>query len=208
MPYQSTEKTRQKKDTKRTAMMQAAVRTFADKGYQAATVRDIVNAADVAIGTFYFYFPDKETLFLHLYEETGDFVLHTVQQALNSRMTYPRQVQAAVQAYVNIAVFEPAIIQLLLVGGVGALPSLTEKHAAFREKLIQMWQRPISDALDRDIILPQNDRRAAEGVAGAIDEVVLNLISQPDSEAQANGAVQDLTAFILRATGYYGKAAG
>ena len=208
MPYRSTDKTRQKKETKRTAMMQAAVRIFADKGYQAATVRDIVNAADVAIGTFYFYFPDKETLFLHLYEETGDFVLHTVQQGLNSRMTYPRQVQAAVQAYVNIAVFEPAIVQLLLVGGVGALPSLTEKQAAFREKLIQMWQRLISDALDRDVILPQNDRRTAEGVAGAIDEVVLNLISQPDSEAQANGAVQDLTAFILRATGYYGKAAG
>ena len=35
MPYRSTEKTRLKKDAKRTAMMQAAVRVFADKGYHA-----------------------------------------------------------------------------------------------------------------------------------------------------------------------------
>jgi AcrR family transcriptional regulator len=73
MPYRSSDTTRTKKDAKRTAMMQAAVRIFAEKGYQAATVRDIVDAAEVAVGTFYFYFPDKETLFVHLYEETADF---------------------------------------------------------------------------------------------------------------------------------------
>lgn len=42
MPYRSTEKTREKKGAKRTSMMQAALNIFADKGYQAATIRDIV----------------------------------------------------------------------------------------------------------------------------------------------------------------------
>jgi AcrR family transcriptional regulator len=64
MPYRSTDKTRRKKDAKRAAMMQAALRVFAEKGYHAATIRDIVDAAGVAVGTFYFYFPDKETLFI------------------------------------------------------------------------------------------------------------------------------------------------
>jgi AcrR family transcriptional regulator len=75
MPYRSTDHTRQKKDAKRTAMMQAAMRVFAERGYHTATIRDVVSEADVAIGTFYFYFPDKETLFVHLYEETADFLL-------------------------------------------------------------------------------------------------------------------------------------
>lgn len=48
MTYRSTERTRKKKDAKRTALMQAAIRVFAEKGYHAATVRDIVSAADVA----------------------------------------------------------------------------------------------------------------------------------------------------------------
>jgi hypothetical protein len=82
MAYRSTDKTRQKKDAKRTALMQSAVRVFANKGYHAATVRDIVQEANVAVGTFYFYFPDKETLFVYLYEETADFLLQTLQQAL------------------------------------------------------------------------------------------------------------------------------
>ena len=41
MPYRSSDKTRQKKDAKRTAMMQAAVRVFAEKGYYAATIREM-----------------------------------------------------------------------------------------------------------------------------------------------------------------------
>lgn len=204
MPYRSTDKTRQKKDAKRTAMMQAAVQIFAEKGYQAATIRDIVAQANVAIGTFYFYFPDKETLFLHLYEETADFLLRTVQQALNSRATLPQQVRAAVQAYVNIAVFEPAVVQLLLVGGAGAVPSLEEGRAAFRERLIQAWQRPLTAALDKNLIVPQNDRRTAEGVAGALDEMVLNLLAQPDAAAEAAAAVRDMTLFILRAAAFTG----
>lgn len=135
MAYRSSEKTRQKKDAKRTAMLQAAVQIFAEKGYQATTIRDIVDDADVAIGTFYFYFPDKETLFVHLYEETADFLIQTLQQAVNSRTSFPQQVKAVLQSYVSIAVYEPAVVELLLVAGVGTVPALAGKRALFRGNL-------------------------------------------------------------------------
>jgi len=204
MVYRSTETTRKKKDAKRTAMMQAAVRVFAEKGYHAATIRDIVAAADVAVGTFYFYFPDKETLFVYLYEETADFLLQTVQQAVVGRATLPKQIAAGIQAYVNIATFEPAVVSLLLVGGVGALPALVKRRADFRENLVNIWQQPLDLALDKGQILPQNTRRSAEALAGAIDEVILNLIDQPDAKQQTSAAVADLTQFSLRAIAYTG----
>lgn len=205
MPYRSTEKTRQKKDAKRTAMMQSAVRVFAEKGYYAATVRDIVGAAGVAIGTFYFYFPDKETLFLYLYEETAEFLLQTLDQAIQGRSTLPMKAAAGVRAYVNVAVYEPAVVQLLLVGGVGALPSLATRHATFRERLTNLWQKPLDQALDHDLIAPQNTRRSAEALAGAVDEVILNLLDRPDPEREAEAVVTDLTAHILRAVAYEGE---
>jgi AcrR family transcriptional regulator len=204
MPYQSTDKTRKKKDSKRTALMQAAVRVFAEKGYHAATVRDVVTDAGVAIGTFYFYFPDKETLFVHLYEETADFLVQTLQQAVNSRSLLPQQVGAGLSAYLNIALYEPAVVQLLLVGGVGAVPALSARRSEFRERLTNIWQRALDAALDRDQIVEQNTRRTAEALAGAFDEVVLNLLNQPDPEAEAEAAVQDVAALALRAAGYIG----
>lgn len=204
MPYRSSDKTRQKKDAKRTAMMQASVQVFAEKGYHAATIRDIVKQAGVAIGTFYFYFPDKETLFVHLYEETAEFILHTIRQAINSRSVFSKQVIAALQAYVNIAVYEPAIVQLLLVGGIGAVPSLNSKRIAFRQQLAAVWQRPITAVIENGQATPQNAQRTAEAFIGAIDEVILNLISYPDPEEEAATAVQELANLLLRMVGYSG----
>lgn len=202
MPYRSTERTRQKKDAKRTAMMQTAVRVFAEKGYHAATIRDIVNEAGVAIGTFYFYFPDKETLFVHLYDETADFLLQTIYQAGQSRATLPHQLRAELQAYVNIALYEPAVVQLLLVGGVGAVPSLATKRKAFREQLTGIWQEGLEKALSANLIPPQNVRRVAELLAGGFDEVILNLLNHADPETEAATAVPEMVQLALRAVAF------
>ncbi len=202
MPYRSTENTRRKKDAKRTAMMQSAVRVFAQKGYHAATVRDIVAEAGVAIGTFYFYFPDKETLFNHLFEETAAFMLQALDQALNSRTAFPAKLEAAVQAYVNVAFYEPAVVQLLLVGGSGSAPSLTERRSEYREKLIRLWQRTLAAAQERREIAPHNHRRTAEGLAGAFDEMVYNLLLSPGKEHEGQQAISDMVEFGLRASGY------
>ena len=185
-------------------MLQAAVQIFSERGYQAATIRDIVKEADVSIGTFYFYFPDKETLFVHLYEETADFLIHALHQAGNSRTTFPQQVKAIIQSYVNIAIFEPAVVELLLVAGVGTVPALEGKRAAFREKLVRVWQRPLSDAIEKGQVPVQNERRTAVGLTGAVDQIILNLLAQPDREDGAAAAVQEMTRFVLRATGFYG----
>ena len=202
MPYRSSEKTRQKKDAKRNAIMQAAVTVFADKGYHAATVRDVVKAANVAIGTFYFYFPDKETLFVYLYEETADFLLQTLGQAVTGRSEFQQQLAAGLQAYLNLATYQPSIVQLLLVGGVGAVPALQERRATFRERMTAIWYNPIEAARAAEKIPDQNTRRTAEAFAGAFDEVILNLLDQPNPELEASAVLNDLVAFALRAVGF------
>ncbi|HSH02669.1 MAG TPA: TetR/AcrR family transcriptional regulator [Anaerolineae bacterium] len=208
MPYRSTEKTRQKKDAKRTAMMQAAVQIFAQKGYQAATVRDIVKAAGVSIGTFYFYFPDKETLFIHLYEETADFLLKAMLQGVRTTGDMRHKLIAGVEAYINIGLFEPAVVQLLLVGGVGALPALAARRSQFRESLVRGWQRPLDEALAAGEIVAQDTRYTAEAIVGAVDEVVLNILAAEDMEIAAEASLDGLITFLLRGIGWQGELKG
>lgn len=59
------------KQANREAILAAARAVFADVGYGAATVRDIIRRTDLASGTFYNYFPDKEAVFRALMEETA-----------------------------------------------------------------------------------------------------------------------------------------
>ena len=47
------------KAANRAAILAAARVVFADIGFGAASVRDIIRRTDLATGTFYNYFPDK-----------------------------------------------------------------------------------------------------------------------------------------------------
>ncbi|MBX2796667.1 MAG: TetR family transcriptional regulator [Myxococcales bacterium] len=60
---------------KRTLIIDAAVKVFAEKGFLLAPVSDIARTAGVADGTIYRYFKNKEDLLLSIFEQKMDELL-------------------------------------------------------------------------------------------------------------------------------------
>lgn len=54
---------------RRSDILRVAAELFADKGYSAATVNDVVTHAGIAKGTFYYYFASKDALLEALIDE-------------------------------------------------------------------------------------------------------------------------------------------
>ena len=96
------------------------------------------------------------------------------------------------------------MIQLLLVAGVGAVPSLEAKRAAFRAKMVSLWERPLAAAEDKNMLAPQDVHLTAVALAGAIDEVILDLLGRPDRADLAQSITQELSRFVMRASAYLG----
>lgn len=69
MPYHTSKETQQRKDEKKQHILDCATHVFAAKGYNETSVRDIVEAADISTGSFYFYFENKRQLFEALRQE-------------------------------------------------------------------------------------------------------------------------------------------
>jgi AcrR family transcriptional regulator len=59
------------KASNRQAIIDAAREVFAELGYGATTVRDIIRATELASGTFYNYFKSKEEVYQALRDETA-----------------------------------------------------------------------------------------------------------------------------------------
>ena len=55
-----------RREQRRSTILVAATRVFRDKGYHAASVNDIIDAAQIARGTFYLYFTSKREIFAEL----------------------------------------------------------------------------------------------------------------------------------------------
>lgn len=59
----------ERKAQTRQRLLEAAKAAFAEKGYGATQIRDIVGRADTAIGTFYVHFADKRGVFIEIIDE-------------------------------------------------------------------------------------------------------------------------------------------
>ncbi|MBL7131697.1 MAG: TetR/AcrR family transcriptional regulator [Candidatus Omnitrophica bacterium] len=61
-------------------ILKAAVRIFATKGYHKATMSDIAEEAQYAVGTLYLYFKNKGSLYITLIEEKVNELIATVKR--------------------------------------------------------------------------------------------------------------------------------
>jgi AcrR family transcriptional regulator len=56
----------------RLRILAAALELFREKGFEAATMRDIAAKAEVATGAAYYYFPSKDAIVLAFYEQSAN----------------------------------------------------------------------------------------------------------------------------------------
>jgi AcrR family transcriptional regulator len=86
---------------------------FADIGFGAASVRDIVRRTDLATGTFYNYFPDKESVLRALVNEISGEARRRVQAARHRAGTLEEFVTSGFRAYLEFLAEDRVTFDLL-----------------------------------------------------------------------------------------------
>lgn len=109
----ATGKREQTKQANRTAILDAAREVFAEMGYGAASVRDIVRRTDLASGTFYNYFADKDAVLAELVDDAATEARARIVAARRSAESLEDFVSAGFRAYYEFLVEDPRTFELL-----------------------------------------------------------------------------------------------
>jgi AcrR family transcriptional regulator len=101
------------KAANRAALLAAARDAFGELGFEAAGVRDIVRRTELAPGTFYNYFDDKEAVFRAVVDATGAEARRRVRAARTGAGGFAEFVEAGYRAYFSFVVEDPATFAFL-----------------------------------------------------------------------------------------------
>jgi AcrR family transcriptional regulator len=103
----------------------------AERGYHKTTIEHIVKRAGVSRGTFYENFDSRESCLLRAFEATVEEVRRLTAAAAASEREWPDQIRAALAAFLDFVVANPALARTCLVETMtaGRGPMLTYEQA-------------------------------------------------------------------------------
>ena len=170
-----------KKQDKRTRIINSAIVIFAEKGYHLGNMNDIATKADVAVGSIYRYFHNKEDLLIAIFEEKmGELILELENRLL--LIDDPKEkLFAFIHQHFSQIEAKPQLAQVFQV-------ELRQSHRFFREYRPQkLWE--YLQILQNIIILGQQEGFFRKNLQvkiiqwtlfGALDEMSIHWVLSRD----------------------------
>ena len=127
----------------RTRIFEAAMKLFSERGFSNTPVEEITDAADVAKGTFFNYFPNKEAIFEALAERQLGVIVEAEEKARTAPSVRPVLVEM-----IHKLAARPSRSQLLLRSLMGA--ALTNgTMTRFFGKVLENGRRHVANIMQR-----------------------------------------------------------
>lgn len=164
------------KRERRRAILSAAKRVFAERGYHATTIADVAKAADLSYGSIYWYFDSKEALFQALMDSEQRALRRHVAAAVgeggqDDEVSRRRALADGVRAIFEYFEADKASAKLLFRDAL-TLGSGIERHLyAIYEGFIEDIERMIGSAQRHGVILNAPPRLVAFSVGGLIGNI-------------------------------------
>ncbi len=198
MVYRATAKTERKKTARRARLLAAARRLFARQGYHATTVPQVVEQARSSVGSFYFYFRDKEDVFGAVLGDFGSRLAAALNEAISRERTIVEQMRAAVEALMTFLAENPDEARILIVESSG----LGGRLEAIRRGIVSCHVRGVQSALETLELPGVNPAIAARCWVGAVYEAVYAWLESPEKERiSPTELAKIVSAFNLRGVG-------
>jgi AcrR family transcriptional regulator len=176
------------KAANRAAILAAARVVFAEIGFGAASVRDIIRRTDLATGTFYNYFPDKESVLREILDETTGEIRVLVRAARREATTVEDFVRSGFRAYFEYLASDRQTLELVSrnAGTIRAMFDEPTVGAGVEELRLDLER-----AAAEGILAPHDSELMAAAMVGAAVEVAIRLLDREPLDV--DGPVELLT---------------
>ena len=169
---------------RREQLLDAAVACFADHGYNASKVSDVVARAGVAQGTFYLYFKSKREVLLALFERFCRTLLEAIGEGdavPAAPDEYRAQVLARTRGVLRVTAEHRRLAGVFFKEAIGGDPELEGQLRAFHNAVAELGRRRLASAIEMGVVRPVDPEVAAYAINGMWERVVTHcVLMNPD----------------------------
>ena len=151
---------------RRAQLLKAARKVFRAKGYDGATVSEIVREAGVAQGTFYLYFPSKRDVAVSLRDGLMETMAQAVIAAVKSRTSFEDRLESLIAAGFKVARRNTDLFRLAFIGADETHPEMhseSPEHASILRVITDLFRDAV-DAGEMEAMDPEIAARLATGL--------------------------------------------
>ena len=196
MPATKSRRT-ESEQVRRAQLLKAARKVFRAKGYDGASVSEIVREAGVAQGTFYLYFPSKRDAAVSLRDGLMETMAQSVATAVESRTSFEDRLETLISVTFRVARQNADLFRLVFIGADETHPELdseSPEHASILTTVVDLFRGAVDsgemEAMDPEI--------AARLVIGLLQHAVLEAFVFGEGE-ESNRLEQGVSVLLLNA---------
>jgi len=145
-----------KAEETRARILDAALRLFRERGFDATTMRDVAVEAGVATGAAYYYYRSKEDLVMAFYLRTDEEARETVRSAISSTRDLRKRLRGIIEAKFEQFEEHRSLLTTLLKAGVDPRDPLSpfgRETKRVRDENIEWFARALEGS---DVKLPKD----------------------------------------------------
>lgn len=162
---------------KYTRIIAAATRIFAEKGFFKATVSDIAGAAEVAEGTIYLYFKNKDDVLISIFENSMDMFLREAEQDLATVTGPADRLRRFIHLHLRLVEEHKDLARVLHVELRQSAMFMREYRGGKFRDYLQFVQTMIEEGQQKNIFRTDLDPRLLRrSIFGALDETALRWV--------------------------------
>jgi AcrR family transcriptional regulator len=137
-----------KSETTRRRILAAALRVFRERGFDAATMREVAAEAGVATGAAYYYFASKDAIVMAFYQQAQDEMAPALDEILNGARTLEQRLRGIVGQKFEYFASNRALVGTLSAHSDPAHPlsPFSKAAAPIRERDIAFFARAVADS--------------------------------------------------------------
>ncbi len=190
------------REERRAQVLRAAMAVFAQKGYHATSVGDIIRRAAIARGTFYLYFENKRQIFEAILDVALRGIVHRLHRIDVAPESPPplEQLRDNVGRLIAFLLSEREVTQILLRHAEGLDIEFDRRLSAFYETIVDLIERSLRSGQLMLLVRPCHTRIVAYCILGSVKEVMARLTSGTNQVPDVDLVVDEIVNFGLHGT--------